>query len=57
METDRAEFCFDDDGMKVGNIEANIAQIESGRAFAVGFGSCSVMEPVEDLQNLSYTFQ
>lgn len=56
MEMDRGEFCFDDDGIKVGNIGANIAQIHSGRAFAVGFGSCSVMEPIEDLQNLGYTF-
>jgi hypothetical protein len=57
METDRAEFSFDDEGMKVGNIGATNSQIEAGREFAVGFGSCSVMEPVEDLQNLGYAFQ
>lgn len=48
---------FDDSGFVVEGERATIGQIEEGRTFAVGFGSCSVMEPVEDLISLGYSFE
>jgi hypothetical protein len=57
MESDPAQFVFDDAGFRVGSISATMSQIETGRTFAVGFGSCSVLEPVEDLVALGYTLE
>lgn len=48
---------FDDSGFVADGMRATISQIEEGRTFAVGFGSCSVMEPVEDLVALGYGFE
>ncbi len=57
MESDPAQFVFDDAGLRVGSISATMSQIETGRTFAVGFGSCSVLEPVEGLVALGYTLE
>lgn len=45
-------FRFTTSAMIVNAREATIADIESGRRLAHGYGSCSFDEPVEDLQSL-----
>lgn len=53
---ERAEsFTFDDDGMTWRGRRASIDQIRAARGrFALSFGSCSVTEPVQDLQALGW---
>ncbi len=47
-------FACDDSGLRWKNFEADVSQIESGRAWVRSFGSCSFDEPREDLRALNW---
>jgi hypothetical protein len=52
-ETDPKAFTFTQDAVTWGEWEAGLEAIEDARGLFVSYGSCSVREPVEDLQALS----
>ena len=43
--------------LSVGNWHLSLKQLRSARDFAVGYGSCSVTEPLTDLAHLGYTMR
>lgn len=45
-------FSFDQDGLEWNGLRTNLDGIEDMRGIVVGFGSCSVKEPMEDLVRL-----
>ena len=49
---DPAAFAFTEREVRILDWTVDLTQIERGRTFAVGYGSCSFEEPVEDLQGL-----
>lgn len=51
-ETDPTAFTFTQDYVSWRNLEAGLDAIEDMRGLFVGFGSCSVMEPVTDMREL-----
>ena len=53
-EKDESAFSVSDDTISWGGISLSTAEIKSARRnFALSFGSCSFLEPVEDLQSLN----
>lgn len=53
-ETDPAAFAFDDDGVSWRGRRVTVEELETTRAFATSFGSCSFEEPIGDLQQLGW---
>ncbi|MFN3730098.1 MAG: hypothetical protein ACK4XJ_10335 [Fimbriimonadaceae bacterium] len=51
-ETRSDAFRFTDEGMNWDGLEATLAEIDDARSLAVGWGSCSVAEPLADLRAL-----
>lgn len=50
-----AAFQFGENGFSIGNWRCSLEEIKSTRErFAIGFGSCSFSEPVEDLRELGW---
>jgi hypothetical protein len=49
-------FTFFDDSIDACGMSMSVQEIEMGRCFALSFGSCSVMEPVEDLRDMGFSF-
>lgn len=49
---DPAQFVFDDEGLKFGEWTADLDDIDSARDLFIGFGSCSIEEPLSDLKAL-----
>lgn len=47
-----ANFAFDDDGVRWRDQWASIESIEDARSILTAFGSCSIVEPIEDLHGL-----
>lgn len=53
--SDRKAFQFDETGFSIGNWHCTLEEIKNTREqFAIGFGSCSFSEPVEDLRELGW---
>ncbi len=52
LDRDPRNFAFDDDGIEWRGQNATLDSIGQARMLFAGFGSCSVREPVEDLQHL-----
>lgn len=48
-ERDSSRFKFDGDGLRLGELEASLEDIENGRDLFQSFGSCSISEPWRDL--------
>jgi len=51
-ETDPAAFRFSDDGLSFRGQEISIDDVESVRDIFVSYGSCSIDEPIEDLEKM-----
>ena len=49
---DPAQFVFDDEGLKFREWTADLDDIDSARDLFIGFGSCSIEEPLSDLKAL-----
>lgn len=52
LDRDPRNFAFDDDGLEWRGQSASLDSIGQARMLFAGFGSCSVKEPVQDLQHL-----
>lgn len=53
--SDPGAFQFSESGLSIGNWRCSRGEIEDARErFAIGFGSCSFSEPVEDLRELGW---
>ena len=55
--TDASAFRCLGSRLSVGNWHLSLKQLRSARDFAVGYGSCSVTEPLADLAHLGYTMR